>query len=175
LCVKRKLECIIFLIIFGFIYYSINSVWISSAILVSCTLDTILVCQYWEVEWVYKTRTEASCSRQFLYSWQIKYSFHAYQSSKDSVELRRKQMNDPYWRPPPLCVVNVSIDLLCLVWKCYFKHNLFSPICSYFVSHDTCMFVEFTFIVNMQIYSTFYREKCPGTHVTERSGGGNAF
>ncbi|XP_069689310.1 transient receptor potential cation channel subfamily A member 1 [Periplaneta americana] len=55
-----------------------------------------------------KCITKANCKKDSK-SFYIKYSFHAYQSSKDTLEIQRKQMNDPYWRPPPLCVVNAMV------------------------------------------------------------------
>ncbi|XP_052892549.1 transient receptor potential cation channel subfamily A member 1 [Anopheles moucheti] len=39
----------------------------------------------------------------------IKYSFHAYQKSQESIAEMRKTINDPKWRPPPLHVVNAMV------------------------------------------------------------------
>lgn len=39
---------------------------------------------------------------------QIKYSFEPYQKSPERLKEIRLHFNDPFWRPPPLQVVNVS-------------------------------------------------------------------
>lgn len=41
---------------------------------------------------------------------QVKYSFMAYQKSGDEIRKMKEKLNDPKWRPPPLCVMNVSIS-----------------------------------------------------------------
>ena len=44
----------------------------------------------------------------FLLPIQIKYSFSAYQKSKEKIAKYRELINDPKWRPTPLEVANVS-------------------------------------------------------------------
>lgn len=46
---------------------------------------------------------------------QVKYSFMAYQKSSEEIDKMREKLNDPKWRPNPLCVVNVSVVLEFLV------------------------------------------------------------
>jgi len=43
---------------------------------------------------------------------QIKYSFWPYQKTPEQIEAKRKEFNDPKWRPSPLAVVNVSVPEL---------------------------------------------------------------
>jgi hypothetical protein len=107
-----------------------------------------------------KTGIKDSCSKQLLCSWQIKYSFHAYQSSKDSVELRRKQMNDPHWQPPPLYVANVSTGLMSISLTVLFLMQFCSPVCTYCVSSNAFLLMRFLLISHTQTHtqrhSTFF-------------------
>ncbi|XP_037932344.1 transient receptor potential cation channel subfamily A member 1-like [Teleopsis dalmanni] len=40
----------------------------------------------------------------------IKYSFHPFQLSHEEIEKRKLLLNDPKWRPAPLCVVNTMVN-----------------------------------------------------------------
>lgn len=45
-------------------------------------------------------------------SYQIKYNFSSYQKSEDKIKIMREKFNDPKWRPPPLQIVNVSLNVV---------------------------------------------------------------
>ncbi|XP_058459841.1 transient receptor potential cation channel subfamily A member 1 isoform X2 [Malaya genurostris] len=52
--------------------------------------------------------TKANCKKDSK-SFYIKYSFHVHQKSQEEVAKMRKKLNDPKWRPQPLCVVNAMV------------------------------------------------------------------
>ncbi|PSN57930.1 Transient receptor potential cation channel subfamily A member 1 [Blattella germanica] len=68
----------------------------------------------------------------------IKYSFHAYQLSAETLEKKRKQLNDPRWRPAPLSVVNMK-------WNSYGKYFHLANLLFY------CVFLAFVTIFAAQL------------------------
>ncbi|XP_023702416.1 transient receptor potential cation channel subfamily A member 1 isoform X3 [Cryptotermes secundus] len=105
-----------------------------------------------------KCITKANCKKDSK-SFYIKYSFRGYQASKESVELRRKQLNDPHWQPPPLYVVNAMVahgrvELLAhplsqkylqMKWNSYGKYFHLANLLLY------CIFLSFVTIFAAQL------------------------
>ncbi|XP_016959263.2 transient receptor potential cation channel subfamily A member 1 isoform X1 [Drosophila biarmipes] len=55
-----------------------------------------------------KCITKANCKKDSK-SFYIKYSFWPYQKTPEQIEAKRKEFNDPKWRPAPLAVVNTMV------------------------------------------------------------------
>ncbi|XP_065720478.1 transient receptor potential cation channel subfamily A member 1 isoform X3 [Drosophila suzukii] len=55
-----------------------------------------------------KCITKANCKKDSK-SFYIKYSFWPYQKTPEQIEAKRKEFNDPKWRPSPLAVVNTMV------------------------------------------------------------------
>ncbi|XP_070136354.1 transient receptor potential cation channel subfamily A member 1 isoform X3 [Drosophila bipectinata] len=55
-----------------------------------------------------KCITKANCKKDSK-SFYIKYSFWPYQKTPEQIEQKRKEFNDPKWRPAPLAVVNTMV------------------------------------------------------------------
>ncbi|XP_044251715.1 transient receptor potential cation channel subfamily A member 1 isoform X8 [Drosophila takahashii] len=55
-----------------------------------------------------KCITKANCKKDSK-SFYIKYSFWPYQKTPEQIEAKRKEFNDPSWRPAPLAVVNTMV------------------------------------------------------------------
>ncbi|XP_062137259.1 transient receptor potential cation channel subfamily A member 1 isoform X10 [Drosophila sulfurigaster albostrigata] len=55
-----------------------------------------------------KCITKANCKKDSK-SFYIKYSFGPYQKTPKQIEEKRKEFNDPKWRPAPLSVVNTMV------------------------------------------------------------------
>ncbi|XP_034122159.1 transient receptor potential cation channel subfamily A member 1 isoform X2 [Drosophila guanche] len=55
-----------------------------------------------------KCISKANCKKDSK-SFYIKYSFWPYQKTPEQIEEKRKEFNDPKWRPSPLAVVNTMV------------------------------------------------------------------
>ncbi|XP_017862099.1 PREDICTED: transient receptor potential cation channel subfamily A member 1 isoform X3 [Drosophila arizonae] len=55
-----------------------------------------------------KCITKANCKKDSK-SFYIKYSFAPFQKTPEQIEEKRKELNDPKWRPAPLAVVNTMV------------------------------------------------------------------
>ncbi|XP_030385455.1 transient receptor potential cation channel subfamily A member 1 isoform X2 [Scaptodrosophila lebanonensis] len=55
-----------------------------------------------------KCISKANCKKDSK-SFYIKYSFRPFQKSPEQIEEKRKEFNDPKWRPAPLAVVNTMV------------------------------------------------------------------
>ncbi|XP_015044132.2 transient receptor potential cation channel subfamily A member 1 isoform X8 [Drosophila pseudoobscura] len=55
-----------------------------------------------------KCISKANCKKDSK-SFYIKYSFWPYQKTPEQIEAKRKEFNDPKWRPMPLAVVNTMV------------------------------------------------------------------
>ncbi|XP_034659387.1 LOW QUALITY PROTEIN: transient receptor potential cation channel subfamily A member 1 [Drosophila subobscura] len=55
-----------------------------------------------------KCISKANCKKDSK-SFYIKYSFWPYQKTPEQIEAKRKEFNDPKWRPSPLAVVNTMV------------------------------------------------------------------
>lgn len=62
----------------------------------------LLLITYFTFVWIY-------VCLEIVNILQIKYYFGAYQKSEEKIKNIRLAINDPYWRPPPLQIVNVSL------------------------------------------------------------------